>query len=66
VALVFLPYVREEVALGKLAIIPVVDGEIRLGIDIVTNQEMPVSPMLRVFLGLIEKHFNYPLSENGS
>ena len=66
VALVFLPYIREDVALGKLAIIPVVDGEIRLGIDIVTHREMPVSPMLRVFMGLIEKHFSYSLTENGS
>ncbi len=65
-ALDFLPYIREDVALGKLAIIPVVDGEIRLGIDIVTHREMPVSPMLRVFMGLIEKHFSYSLTENGS
>jgi DNA-binding transcriptional LysR family regulator len=64
VAFMFLPYIREDVALGKLTIIPVVDGEIRLGIDIVTNQEMPVSPILRAFMGLIDKHFNYPLSKN--
>ncbi len=66
VALIFLPYIREDVALGKLTIIPVVDGEIKLGIDIVTNPEMPASPMLKAFMGLIEKHFSYFLSGNGS
>ena len=66
VALVFLPYVKEEVALGKLAIIHVMDGEIQLGIDIATNREMPVSPMLKAFIGLIEKHFSFPLLENES
>jgi DNA-binding transcriptional LysR family regulator len=66
VALMFLPYIREDVALGKLTIIPVVDGEIKLGIDIVTNQEMPVSPILKAFMGLVEKHFSYPFSRNDS
>ncbi|MGD0660631.1 MAG: LysR family transcriptional regulator [Syntrophorhabdales bacterium] len=57
VALVFLPRVREEVAQGRLTIIPITDGEIRLGIDIVTNQERAVSPVLSAFLGLAEKYF---------
>ena len=57
VALVFLPHVREEVAQGRLTIIPITDGEIRLGIDIVTNQERAVSPVLAAFLGLAEKYF---------
>jgi DNA-binding transcriptional LysR family regulator len=58
VALLFFPYIREDVALGKLTIIPVTDGEIKLGIDIVTHQEMPASPVLKAFMGLIQKHFN--------
>ncbi len=58
-ALMFFPYVREEVAQGTLTIIPIVDGEIRLGIDIARNAEARPSPVLRAFLGLIENEFNY-------
>jgi len=57
VALVFLPYVREEVAQHRLTIIPLIDGAIRLGIDIATNREVEISPVLNDFLGVIEKHF---------
>jgi DNA-binding transcriptional LysR family regulator len=65
-AMMFLPCVREEVALGKLTIIPVVNGEIKLGIDVVTNRECASSPLLKAFVGIIEKRFNYPLCEDGS
>jgi DNA-binding transcriptional LysR family regulator len=61
VALMFLPYIREEVAKGRLITIPVVDGDIRLGIDIVTNQDIPASPLLKAFMDVVEKHFDYPL-----
>jgi DNA-binding transcriptional LysR family regulator len=64
-ALMFHPYVAEEVAQGKLAIIPVADKEIRLGIDVVTNQEAPTPPLLRAFLDVIENHFGYPLDYPG-
>ena len=57
VALMFLPSVKDEVAQGRLAIIPVVDGEIRLGIDIVRHKDMTVSPVLNSLLDVIEKHF---------
>jgi len=57
----FHPYVAEEVAQGRLVIIPVANKELRLGIDVVTNQEAPISPLLRSFLDLVEKHFGYPL-----
>lgn len=60
-ALMFYPYITEEVAQGRLVIIPVADDEIRLGIDVVTNQEAPASPLLKAFIDVIEKHFNYPL-----
>jgi DNA-binding transcriptional LysR family regulator len=66
VALVFFPYVKEEIAQHRLTIIPVADGEIRLGIDIATNQEMANSPMLTAFLNVIGKHFNYHLSQKAS
>lgn len=61
VALMFLPNIKEEVALKKLKIIPVKDGEIRLGIDIARNQEMALSPLSNAFLSVIEKHFAYLL-----
>jgi DNA-binding transcriptional LysR family regulator len=58
VAFVFLPNVAEEVAQGRLTIIPIADGEIRLGIDVARNSEMVVSPVLRAFLEVIERHFS--------
>jgi DNA-binding transcriptional LysR family regulator len=61
-AFMFLPNVKEELALGKLKIIPVMDGEIKIGIDITRNQEMALSPLSNAFIGVIEKHFTYLLS----
>jgi DNA-binding transcriptional LysR family regulator len=66
VALMFLPNIKEEVAFRKLKIIPVKDGEIRLGIDIARNQEMVLSPLSNAFIGVIEKHFGYLLSHENS
>jgi len=66
VALMFLPNIKEEVALRRLKIIPVKDGEIRLGIDIARNQEMALSPLSNAFLSVIEKHFGYLLSHENS
>ena len=62
----FLPNIKEEVALRKLKIIPVTDGEIKIGIDIARNQEMVLSPLSNAFIGLIEKHFGYLLSNENS
>lgn len=61
-ALMFHPYITEEVAQGKLVIIPFADKELRLGIDLVTNQEAPISPLLEAFIDVTEKHFNHSLS----
>jgi len=58
IALMFLPNVREEVAQGLLKIIPVVDGEIKLGIDILTNKKISQSPLVEAFLNVIREHFN--------
>jgi DNA-binding transcriptional LysR family regulator len=58
VALMFLPSVKEELARGRLTIIPT-DGMIRMGIDIVTNQDLAVSPLTEAFMGIVKKHFNY-------
>jgi len=62
VALMFLPHVRQEVAQGRLTIIPVTDGEIKSGIDIVRNREMAMSPVLKAFLDVVEGHFNQLLA----
>lgn len=61
VALMFHPCITEEVAQGKLVIIPVIENELRLGIDVVTNREVALSPLLNAFIDAVEKHFNYPL-----
>ena len=67
VALMFLPNIKEELALQKLKIIPVTDGEIRIGIDITRNQEMSLSPLANAFLSVIKKHFAFFFSrENPS
>jgi DNA-binding transcriptional LysR family regulator len=62
VALMFLPNIKEELALRKLKIVPVTDGEIKIGIDIARNQEMAPSPLSNAFISVIEKHFAYRLS----
>jgi DNA-binding transcriptional LysR family regulator len=65
-ALMFLPNVREELAQESLAIIPITDGEITLGIDIVQNEEMTMSPVIEAFLGVIQEHFGRLLSRKGT
>jgi DNA-binding transcriptional LysR family regulator len=55
----FLPNVREEVARGSLKIVPVTDGEIKLGIDILMNRETALSPAVEAFLQVIRGHFSY-------
>jgi hypothetical protein len=37
----------------------VTDGEIKIGIDIVRNQEMALSPLANAFLSVIKKHFAF-------
>jgi DNA-binding transcriptional LysR family regulator len=66
VALMFLPNIKEEIALRKLKIISVTDGEIKIGIDIARNQEMVLSPLSNALLSVIEKHFGYLLSQENS
>ena len=66
VALMFLPNVREEVAQKALAIIPITDGDITLGIDIAQNEEMATSPVVEAFLGVIQEHFGRLLSQKTS
>jgi DNA-binding transcriptional LysR family regulator len=54
-ALMFFPNVHEEITQGRLAVIPVADGGITLGIDILRNEEMAASPVMEAFLGVIEE-----------
>jgi len=63
IALMFLPNIREELANGTLKIIPVEGGDIRLGIDVLTNKEAASSAVTEAFFRIIKEHFNYVLSE---
>lgn len=57
IALMFWPNVRADVLAGKLKIIPVVGGDIRLGIDILLNPEIALSPLAQDFITLLKGHF---------
>jgi DNA-binding transcriptional LysR family regulator len=58
IALMFLPNIRDDLALGRLKIIPLLDGEIKLGIDILMNRELAMSPALEAFLKVIVEYFH--------
>lgn len=57
-ALMFLPNVHEEVAQGRLSVIPVTDGGISVGIDIVQNKEAVTSPVMEAFLTVIREQLD--------
>jgi len=57
IALMFWPNVREDVDIGRLKVIPVEGGDIRLGIDILLNREVALSPLAHDFIGLAKDHF---------
>jgi DNA-binding transcriptional LysR family regulator len=59
IALMFLPNVKEELAQGTLKILPIADLEIRHGIDILINREMPQSPLMESLLAIIKDYLNY-------
>jgi DNA-binding transcriptional LysR family regulator len=63
IALMFQPNIREELANGALTIIPVEDGEIWLGIDVLTNKEAASSAVMEAFFNIIKEHFDYVLSK---
>jgi DNA-binding transcriptional LysR family regulator len=64
IALMFLPNVKEELAQGTLAIIPVEDTELRLGIDVLTNKEAISSPVIEDFFNIIKEYLHHVLSED--
>lgn len=58
VALMFEPNVRRDVDRGELKIIPVEDGEIRMGgFYVVTNSEAQLSRSVKSFLALTKEYF---------
>lgn len=64
IALMFLPNIREELANGTLTIIPVEGGDIRLGVDVLTNKETASSPIIEAFFTIIKEHFHHVLSQS--
>ena len=59
IALMFFPNVKEELVKGTLRTLPLTDSEIRFGIDILINKEMPPSPLIEAFLVVIKDYLNY-------
>jgi DNA-binding transcriptional LysR family regulator len=59
IALMFLPNVKEELSQGALKILPIADLEIRHGIDILINKEIPPSPVMEAFLDVVKDYLNY-------
>ena len=58
IALLFEPNIRRQVEKGELRIIPVDDGEIKMGsFYVMTNREVKLSTPARFFLSLIREQF---------
>jgi LysR family transcriptional regulator, transcriptional activator of the cysJI operon len=57
VGLMFPPNVKDEVALGKMKIVPICDGDLKAGVDLVVIKDTDLSPPAKDFLGLIEEKF---------
>ncbi|MBA4417361.1 MAG: hypothetical protein C0392_05570 [Syntrophus sp. (in: bacteria)] len=61
IAPMFWPNVRDDIENGTLRVIPVAGGDIRLGIDILVNQEIALSPLVLDFMGLLKDHFGWEI-----
>lgn len=59
IALMFSPNVQDDAALGRLKIIPLVDGPIKLDVDVLMNRELALSPIAEAFLKVIRDYFHY-------
>jgi len=59
IALMFLPSVRDDLALGRLTMMPLADGPIKLDIDVLMNRELAMSPIAEIFLKVIKEYFHY-------
>jgi DNA-binding transcriptional LysR family regulator len=58
VALMLPSSVKEEVAAKRLKILPIAEGDFKLGIDVVIQKGMRLSPACKAFLGVLEAHFD--------
>ena len=63
VAFMFHPNVKEDIAAKKLRIIKVSGCDIRLGMDILVNPEISLSPLAEEFMKLIKARFNCEIRE---
>jgi DNA-binding transcriptional LysR family regulator len=59
VALMILGNVRDDLALGRLKIVPLVDGPIMLDLDVLMNKELSTSPVAEAFLKVVREYFHY-------
>jgi DNA-binding transcriptional LysR family regulator len=57
VGLMFHPNVKEEIAHQELRIIPLADGDLKVGVDVVINRETTLPPPAANFLTLMESRF---------
>jgi len=64
VAFMILGNVREDVALGRLKIVPLVDGPIKLDLDVLMNRELSMSPVAEAFLKVVREHFQQRLADS--
>jgi len=58
VALMLFSSVKDDAAAKRLKVLPIADGELKMGMDIVVPKGIALSPTCRIFLGLLEKHFS--------
>ena len=64
IAFMFEANIREDVSNGRLRIIPVEDGEMKMrAIDVLVNREERLSPAVESLLTVIKKCFNGKLYE---
>lgn len=68
ILLTFSPIVREDIASGRLKVIPVAGGDIRIGIDILVNHGVSLSQPAQDFMKLLKDHFGelYPLDTSAN
>lgn len=59
IALMFSPSVREDDTLGRLKIIRLEDGPIKLDVDVLMNKELAISPIAEAFLAVIRDYFRH-------
>ncbi len=66
IALMFYPNVKEDIVTKKLKVIKVQGCDIRLGIDVLFNGELSLSPVTEELMKLIRERFNCKIQELGT